>query len=128
MTFHSFKNRVLAIAVALMAISFTYAQDVQMKSLIGQSLSKIQQSSPESILNCIAELKRIDAMFPDSIQPKYMLALQSLNYAVTNPHAEATENLLLTSGMRHPKYFLRSNNGLMDCCSSVKNRVLVSFC
>jgi hypothetical protein len=35
---------------------------------------------------------------------------------------------LLTSGMRHPKYFLRSNNSLMDCCSSVKNSVLVSFC
>ena len=65
-----------------------------MQSLIGQSLSKLQQPVPEAFLNCIAELKRIDAMFPDSVQPKYQTALQSLNYCVTNPHAEQTERLL----------------------------------
>ena len=31
--------------------------------------------------------------------------------------------MLLTSGMRHPKYFLRSNSGLMARCSSVRKRV-----
>ena len=31
--------------------------------------------------------------------------------------------VLLTSGMRHPKYFLRSNSGLMARCSSVRKRV-----
>ena len=31
--------------------------------------------------------------------------------------------LLLTSGMRHPKYLLRSNSGLMARCSSVRKRV-----
>lgn len=30
---------------------------------------------------------------------------------------------LLTSGMRHPKYFLRSNSGFMAHCSSVRKRV-----
>ena len=65
-----------------------------MQTLIGQSLSKLQQPVPEVFLNCIAELKRIDAMFPDSVQPKYQMALQSLNYCVTNPHAEQTERLL----------------------------------
>ena len=34
----------------------------------------------------------------------------------------------LTSGMRHPKYLVRSKRGLMACCSSVRNRVFVSFC
>ena len=34
----------------------------------------------------------------------------------------------LTSGMRHPKYFLRLNSGLMARCSSVRKRVLVCFC
>ena len=34
----------------------------------------------------------------------------------------------LTSGMSHPKYLLRSKRGLMACCSSVRNRVFVSFC
>ena len=35
---------------------------------------------------------------------------------------------LLTLGMRHPKYFFRSNKGLMARCSSLRKRVLVSFC
>ena len=35
---------------------------------------------------------------------------------------------VLTSGMRHPKYLVRSKRGLMACCSSVRNRVFVSFC
>ena len=65
-----------------------------MQSLMGQSLSKIRQTEPETFLNCIAEMKRIDAMFPDSIQPKHMMALQSLYFAVMNPHAEQTESLL----------------------------------
>ena len=39
-------------------------------------------------------MKRIDDMFPDSIQPKFQIALQSLNYSVMNPHAPQTENLL----------------------------------
>ena len=34
----------------------------------------------------------------------------------------------LTSGMRHPKYFFRSNRGLMARCPSVRKRVWVSFC
>lgn len=65
-----------------------------MQSLIRQSLSKIEQPTPEAILNCVAELKRIDAMFPDSIQPKYLVAVQSLNFSVMNPHAPQTENML----------------------------------
>jgi len=34
----------------------------------------------------------------------------------------------LTSGMSHPKYLLRSKRSLMACCSSVRNKVFVSFC
>ena len=40
----------------------------------------------------------------------------------------AKDFFALTSGMRHPKYFLRSNSGLMARCSSVRKRVLVCFC
>ena len=65
-----------------------------MQSLMGQSLSKIQQTEPETFLNCIAEMKRIDAMFPDSIQPKYQMALQGLNYSVLNPQSKQTENVM----------------------------------
>ena len=47
------------------------------------------------------------------------------NLAIFSCNAMAS---LLTSGMRHPKFFLRSNSGLMARCSSVRKRVLVCFC
>ena len=95
MTFQTFKNCVFAIALCLMAsVSINAQESVPMQALIGQSLSKLQQQTPEATLNCIAELKRIDAMFPDSVQPKYQMALQSLSFSVSNPQAEQTENLL----------------------------------
>ena len=95
MTFLISKHRVLVIALFMMAsVCNLQAQQADMQALIGQSLSKLQQPTPEALLNCMAELKRIDAMFPDSIQPKYQMALQSLNYSVMNPQAPQTENLL----------------------------------
>ena len=95
MTSQTFNNRILAIVLFLMAtVSINAQQTAPMRALIGQSLSKMQQSDPQSVLNAIAELKRIDAMFPDSIQPKYQIALQSLVYAVSNPKAESTNNLV----------------------------------
>jgi len=95
MTSQTFNNRILAIVFFLMAtVSINAQQTAPMRALIGQSLSKMQQSDPQSVLNAIAELKRIDAMFPDSIQPKYQIALQSLVYAVSFPKAESTNNLV----------------------------------
>lgn len=99
MTFQIFKSRLYAIAFCLMACVSTNAQESsQMQDLIGKSLSKLQAATPEAFLNCIAEMKRIDAMFPDSIQPKYQTVLQSLNFSVMNPNAEQTENLLAEAG------------------------------
>ena len=99
MTFQIFKSRLFAIAFCLMACVSTNAQESsQMQALIGKSLSKLQAANPEAFLNCIAEMKRIDAMFPDSIQPKYQTVLQSLNFSVMNPNAEQTENLLAEAG------------------------------
>ena len=94
MTFQIFKHRVFVIALFVMASVSIHAQQPSMRALIGQSLSKIQQPTPEAFLNCIAEMKRIDAMFPDSILPKYQMALQSLNFSVMNPQAPQTESLL----------------------------------
>ena len=94
MTSQTFKNRVMAILLFLVATVNIQAQEPSMNALIGQSLSKLQQPTPEAYLNCVAELKRIDAMFPDSIQPKYMTALQALSFSVSNPHAEQTEMLM----------------------------------
>ena len=99
MTFQIFKSRLYAIAFCLMACVSTNAQESsQMQALIGKSLSKLQAATPEAFLNCIAEMKRIDAMFPDSIQPKYQTVLQSLNFSVMNPNAEQTENMLAEAG------------------------------
>ena len=83
-------------AITLIAsLSLCHAQDTQMGALIGQSLSKLQEdSSPEAFQTCIAELKRIDAMYPGSAAPKFYIALQSLNFSVMNPHAEQTEALM----------------------------------
>ena len=87
------KKSILATVLFLMVSLFSApAQD--MRALMGQSLSRLQNPTPEAFLTCIAELKRIDAMFPDQVAPKYQLALQSLNFAVTNPQAEQTEGLL----------------------------------
>ena len=94
MTSQISKIRVLVIAFFMMASVNIQAQQSDMQALIGQSLSKLEQPTPEAFLNCIAEMKRIDVMFPDSIQPKYQMALQSLNFSVMNPQAPQTENLL----------------------------------
>ena len=88
-----------------------------MQALIGRSLSKLQQPTPEAFVNCIAELKRIDAMFPDSIQPKYQTALQSLNFSVMNPHAPQTENLLTETEQTIMKMEQMENADPSDVCT-----------
>jgi hypothetical protein len=85
---------VLSIALFLTAVVSIQAQEVSMQSLINQSLSKAQQPDPDALLNCIAEMKRIDAMFPDSIQPKYQMALQSLIFSVMSPQSKQAENAM----------------------------------
>ena len=57
--------------------------------------SHAQQQSADDMLNLVAKLQRLEAMQPDSIGPKYQLALQSLNFAVMNPCAPQTENILV---------------------------------
>lgn len=88
-----------------------------MQSLIRQSLSKIEQPTPEAILNCVAELKRIDAMFPDSIQPKYLVAVQSLNFSVMNPHAPQTENMLAEAEQTISQMEKMKNADPSDICT-----------
>ena len=117
MTSQIFKSCVLAISLFLMATVSINAQQMPMQALIGQSLSKLQQDQPETILNCIAELKRIDAMYPDSVQPKYQMALQSLSYAVTNPQAPQTDNLLNAAAQTIDKMEQMAGVDLSDVCT-----------
>ena len=118
MTFLTFRFRFLAIAFFLMAtVSINAQESAPMRALVGQSLSKMDQSSPETVLNCVAELKRIDAMFPDSLLPKYQMALQSLSYAVQNPHAEQTENLLTETEQTIERMEKMPNADPSDVCT-----------
>jgi len=118
MTFLISKHRVLVIALFMMAsVCNLQAQQADMQALIGQSLSKLQQPTPEALLNCMAELKRIDAMFPDSIQPKYQMALQSLNYSVMNPQAPQTENLLAEAEQAITTLEQMKNASQSDICT-----------
>ncbi|SEV98858.1 hypothetical protein SAMN04487827_1096 [Prevotella sp. khp7] len=94
MTSQIFKSYVCVMVLLLTTVVNVNAQEIKMDNLLMQSLSRLQEPSPQNYLTCIAELKRIDTMYPDSIQPKYQIALQSLNYSVMNPQAEQTENLL----------------------------------
>lgn len=96
MTSRIFSRRLLAVILTVLtAFSLVRAQDAPMGALIGESIAKLRQdSSPEAYLNCVAELKRIDAMAPGNAAPKYYIALQSLSFAVTNPHAEQAESLI----------------------------------
>ena len=109
--------RVFTIAIMMTAtVSIQAQESVPMQALIGQSLSKLQQP-PQAFLTCIAEMKRIEAMFPDSIQPKYQLALQSLNFAVMNPHAEQTEDLLTAVEQTIGEMEKMKNSDPSDLCT-----------
>ena len=63
-------------------------------SVMNLNAQQAQPSSPDEMLNQIGMLKRLEAMQPDSVGPKYQLALASLSYAITNPHAAQTEPML----------------------------------
>ena len=56
------------------------------------------------------------------------MPLGSRLFNMMSPKTAECRDFVLTSGMRHPKYFFRSNRGLMARCSSVRKRVWVSFC
>ena len=111
------KHNVLVICLLMMTTVSVFAQQPSMRALIGQSLSKLQQPTPEAFLNCVAEMKRIDAMFPDSIQPKYQMALQSLNYSVMNPQAPQTENLLAEAEQAITTLEQMKNASQSDVCT-----------
>ena len=117
MTSQISKIRVLVIAFFMMASVNIQAQQSDMQALIRQSLSKLEQPTPEAFLNCIAEMKRIGVMFPDSIQPKYQMALQSLNFSVMNPQAPQTENLLAETEQTIAKLEQMKNSDQSDICT-----------
>ena len=107
----------LSIALFLTAVVSIHAQKVSMQSLIDQSLSKVQQPKPDALLNCIAEMKRIDAMFPDSIQPKYQMALQSLIFSVMSPQSKQAENAMAEAEQAITKMEQMKNADQSDLCT-----------
>ena len=101
MTSPIFKHSVLAIALMMMASVSIYAQ----------------QPTQADMLNNVAKLKRIEAMQPDSIQPKYQLALQSLSFAITNPHAPQTENMIAEAEQAITKMEQMKHADQSDICT-----------
>ena len=101
MTSPIFKHSVLAIALMMMASVSIHAQ----------------QPTQEDILNNVAKLKRIEAMQPDSIQPKYQLALQSLSFAITYPHAPQTENMITEAEQAITKMEQMKHADQSDICT-----------
>ena len=101
MTSPIFKHSVLAIALMMMASVSIHAQ----------------QPTQEDMLNNVARLKRIEAMQPDSIQPKYQLALQSLSFAITYPHAPQTENMIAEAEQAITKMEQMKHADQSDICT-----------
>ena len=101
MTFPIFKHSVLAIALMMMASVSIHAQ----------------QPTQADMLNNVARLKRIEAMQPDSIQPKYQLALQSLSFSVTYPHAPQTENMIAEAEQTIAKMQQMKHADQSDICT-----------
>ncbi len=89
-------NFVIALLASVLVSVNVYAQtsDSQMQMLVGQSLSQLQTPTAENFSQCIAQLQRVEAMYPDSILPKYQVALQSLIFVVQFPAEEQAGNLL----------------------------------
>jgi len=101
MTSPIFKHSVLAIALMMMASVSIHAQ----------------QPTQEDMLNNVAKMKRIEAMQPDSIQPKYQLALQSLSFAITYPHAPQTDNMITEAEQAITKMEQMKHADQSDICT-----------
>ena len=62
--------------------------------IVALLISSFVAFAQDDLLNSIAQLKRMEAMYPDQAEPKYQRTLQTLNYAVLNPQDPRTEALL----------------------------------
>ena len=62
--------------------------------IVALLVSSFTAFAQDDLLNSIAQLKRMEAMYPDQVEPKYQRTLQTLNYAVMNPQDSRTEALL----------------------------------
>ncbi len=94
------KLRLLAIALMTATSLLCNAQDARMGQLIDELVTSIDRDQPQTFLEGIAGLKRLEAMYPDATAPKFYTALECLNFSVLNPHAEQTESMLEEVGRR----------------------------
>lgn len=94
------KLRLLAIALMTATSLLCNAQDARMGQLIDELVTSIDRSQPQAFLEGIAGLKRLEAMYPDAVAPKFYTTLEILNFSVLNPHAEQTDAMLDEAGRR----------------------------
>lgn len=91
------KSLIFSLIVFFTFVTTGNAQSSKMEQLINQSMSKLQTPSPEALMTCVSELRRIEAMFPDSVAPKQLMAQQSLFFALSAPTAKGAETLIAES-------------------------------
>jgi len=65
----------------------------------------------------VAELMRVEAMYPDKAIPKYQVALECLNQAIMNPADEKTEMLLAEAGKRISDMEKMKDSDKSDICT-----------
>ena len=86
-------------------------------SVMNLNAQQAQQPSADEMLNQIGMLKRLEAMQPDSVAPKYKLALASLNFAITNPHAAQAEPMLAQAEQTINQLAQMKNADQSDLCT-----------
>lgn len=89
-------NFVFALFASVLVSVNVFAQtsDSSMQALVGQSLSTLRNPTAENYVQCLAQLQRVEAMYPDSILPKYQIALQSLVFVIQHPNEEQSPKIL----------------------------------
>lgn len=117
MTLPSFRTRLISAMICCLTMVSLHAQQPSMEQLIRESLAKVSCSAPQTLLNCIAELKHINCIYPDSIQPKFQMALKSLTFCVMNPQAKETENLLAETQQTINQLKSMKQADLSDICT-----------
>lgn len=85
----------LVLIVALLCATSVYAQrNPQMEALLGPALSKVKADSAASVINGVAELQRLETMYPEEWLPTYYKAFFALQFAVSQPQDSHSASLL----------------------------------
>lgn len=78
-------SKLVIIAALLCATSAEAQRNMQMENYLGPALAKVKADSAASVINGIAELKRLETMYPKEWLPTYYKTLFALRFAIGQP-------------------------------------------